>query len=161
MKPASSAEIKKALAQKSNSELLEVCLRLARFKKENKELLTYLLFDQEEEESFRMEVKNLISSQFNEMNTNTYYYIKKSVRKILRLTKKYIRYSGEKQTEVELLLHFCKELSAMNPPYTSNTTLRSLMIRQIQIIKTSTKKVHEDIQYDIQKELELLAPPNL
>jgi len=44
MKAASSKEIKSALIEQSPTQLTELCLRLARFKKENKELLTYLLF---------------------------------------------------------------------------------------------------------------------
>ena len=45
MKASSINEIKKELEQRSNTELLSFCLRLAKFKKENKELLTFLLFE--------------------------------------------------------------------------------------------------------------------
>ena len=44
MDPAPLAEIKKTLMLMDRSELLDACLRLARFKKDNKELLTYMLF---------------------------------------------------------------------------------------------------------------------
>ena len=45
MKAATVAQLKKELQFKSQEEIMELCLRLARFKKENKELLTYLLFE--------------------------------------------------------------------------------------------------------------------
>ena len=57
-------------------------------KKENKELLTYLLFYGTDEVSYIEKVKEEIQLQFQEINTSTYYFIKKSVRKILRNTKR-------------------------------------------------------------------------
>ncbi|MCB0546499.1 MAG: hypothetical protein KDD19_02870 [Phaeodactylibacter sp.] len=45
MKAATIRELKQAMDNLSAGELVELCLRLARFKKENKELLTYLLFE--------------------------------------------------------------------------------------------------------------------
>ena len=38
---------------------------------------------------------------FEGINTDSYYYIRKSVRKILSQIKKFIRYSKKKETEVE------------------------------------------------------------
>ena len=45
MKTATVTVLKKELKYKSNDELLNLCLTLSKFKKENKELLTYLLFE--------------------------------------------------------------------------------------------------------------------
>ena len=45
MKAAKVSEIKKDLKRKTQPELLDLCLHLAKFKKENKELLTYLLYE--------------------------------------------------------------------------------------------------------------------
>jgi len=42
MHPASVKEIKTGLEQLTHKELVAACLRLAKFKKENKELLSYL-----------------------------------------------------------------------------------------------------------------------
>ena len=49
MKTAAVKDIKQELLQRSPKELLALCLRLSRFKKENKELLTYLLFEASDE----------------------------------------------------------------------------------------------------------------
>ena len=52
MKTASISELKQELQYRSEKEIMELCLRLARFKKENKELLTYLLFEAQDEEAY-------------------------------------------------------------------------------------------------------------
>ncbi|WP_027879760.1 MULTISPECIES: hypothetical protein [Mesoflavibacter] len=154
MKSATVANIRKELKHKSNDELAELCLRLSRFKKENKELLTYLLFEADYEAGYIETVKAEIDEQFDQINTNSFFYIKKSVRKILRNTKKYIRYSLNKETEVELLLYFCQKLKAMTPSISRNTTLTNLYNRNILAIKKKVKNLHEDLQYDYNLELE-------
>ena len=80
---------------------------MSRFKKENKELLTYILFESADEQSYIVSVKRGIDEEFEQINRSSTYFIKKSIRKILRNTRKYIRYSGKKETEVELLIYFC------------------------------------------------------
>ncbi len=153
MKAATVSEIKKELKLRSTEELLELCLRLSRFKKENKELLTYLLFESEDEEAFIRGIKKDMEVQFEEININSYFYIKKSVRKILREIKKYIRYSQNKETEVELLLHFCTTLNEFSPSIERNVTLTNLYNRQLDFIEKKVTALHEDLQYDYKIEL--------
>jgi hypothetical protein len=129
---------------------------LSKFKKENKELLTYLLFESSDEEAFIRGVKEEIESEFEQINTKSYFYIKKSVRKILRNTKKYIRYSKKKETEVELLLFFCETLKEMQPSYKNNVSLVNIFNRQIESIKRSIASLHEDLQFDYGMELDML-----
>lgn len=73
MKPATVAQIKKELTFRSPDEITQLCLRLARFKKENKELLTYLLFEAESEEAFIQGVKDEVDELFNTINTNSFF----------------------------------------------------------------------------------------
>jgi hypothetical protein len=153
MKAVSVVTIRKELKHKSNQELAELCLRLSRFKKENKELLTYLLFEADSEAGYIDTVKSEIDEQFEIINTNSYFYIKKSVRKILRNTKKYIRYSLNKETEVELLLYFCKKLKGMSPSISRNTTLTNLYDRNIEAATKKILNLHEDLQYDYNVQL--------
>lgn len=154
MKAVSVVTIRKELKHKSNEELAELCLRLSRFKKENKELLTYLLFEADSEEGYIETVKAEIDEQFESINTDSFFYIKKSVRKILRNTKKYIRYSLNKETEVELLLYFCKKLKDMSPSIKRNTTLTNLYERNMEAITKKILNLHEDLQYDYNTILE-------
>lgn len=156
MKAVSVVTIKKELKHRSSEELLELCLRLSKFKKENKELLTYLLFESHDEAGYIETVKAEIDEQFETINTNSYFYIKKSVRKILRNIKKYARYSLKKETEVELLLHFCAVLKDFKPSIQKNVTLTNIYDRQIALIERIVGKLHEDLQYDYRIELEKL-----
>ena len=156
MKAATIAQLKKELQHRNPEELLQLCLRLARFKKENKELLTYLLFESDSEEGYITTVKEELDTLFEEINTNSYFYIKKSVRKTLRTLKKYIRYSGNKETEVALLLYFCEKLVAFRPSIYKNTTLMNLYQRQLVFVEKKIGALHEDLQYDYHQILEEL-----
>ncbi|MFL0354366.1 hypothetical protein [Xanthomarina sp. GH4-25] len=156
MKAVSVVTIKKELHHRSSEELMELCLRLSKFKKENKELLTYLLFESHDESGYIETVKQEIDEQFETINTDSYFYIKKSVRKILRNIKKYARYSLKKETEVELLLYFCKKLKDFKPSFKRNVTLTNIYERQILSIQKIVVKLHEDLQYDYNLELERL-----
>ena len=98
MKPVTIKKIKDELHYKSSQELIELCLKLSKFKKENKELLSYLLFDVEDEVTYICNVNEYSTLLFAEINTKSFFYIRKRVRKILKLTKKYIRYSKKKET---------------------------------------------------------------
>lgn len=157
MKPATVSQLKKELVHRSPPELLEIILRLSKFKKENKELLTYLLFESGDESGFIKGVKEEVDEQFGEINKTNYYFIKKSVRKILRNLKKYIRYSGNKDTEVELLIHFLYRLKNFSPSISRNLTLQNLYDRQLEMTRKKILKLHEDLQYDYNLKIEELG----
>ncbi|HUW93705.1 MAG TPA: hypothetical protein VMV74_11125 [Bacteroidales bacterium] len=153
MKAVTVRELSQELTYRTPKELRDLCLRLSRFKKENKELLTYLLFESSDETSYIEGVKREIDEQFELINRKSYYLIKKSVRKILATTRKYIRYSQKKQTEVELLLYFCTKLNKLSPSIRKNTALMNLYNRQIDAIIKKIALLHEDLQYDYGLEL--------
>jgi hypothetical protein len=156
MKAVTIKELKTELSHYSQKDLMELCLRLSKFKKENKELLTYLLFESSNEEGYINSIKLEMDEQFELVNTKTYYFIKKSVRKILRNVKTAIRYSKNKETEVELLLYFCKKLKDFKPSIKNNTVLKNLFNREIDSIKKKMLVLHEDLQYDYQLELDTI-----
>ena len=156
MKPVTIKKIKDELHYKSSQELIELCLKLSKFKKENKELLSYLLFDVEDEATYIYNVNEYSTLLFGDINTKSFFYIRKSVRKILKLTKKYIRYSKKKETEVELLLHFCKELKKVSPSISKSPRLLNVYNRQLILIKKAIATLHEDLQYDYQLEFDHL-----
>ncbi len=153
MKAASIRELKLELSIRSQGELLELCLRLSKFKKENKELLTYLLYEASNEPAYVESVKREIEQLFEQVNKRNYYFIKKSVRKILRAVKKYIQYSKKKETEVELLICFCCELKKMSPSMEENIGLNNIYKRQIETIKKTIYSLHADLQFDYEREL--------
>ena len=156
MKAATVKELKLELSNRSSNELLELCLRLSKFKIENKELLTYLLYEASDEATYIQNIKGEIADQFEQVNRSSYYFIKKSTRKILRTTKKYIRYSKKKETEVELLLYFCSELKNMRPSMENNVPLVNLFNRQIVAIRKILPALHDDLKHDYETELNTL-----
>ncbi|WP_422090788.1 hypothetical protein [Tenacibaculum ovolyticum] len=156
MKTATVKILKDELKHKNTNELLELCLKLARFKKENKELLTYLLFESHDEESYILGVKNEIDILFEGINTKSYFFIRKSMRKILTSTKKYIRFSKKKETEVELLLYFCLKLKNFKPSIKKSPRLQNILVTQVKLIEKTLITLHEDLQYDYRLELDKL-----
>lgn len=153
MKSATIAQLKKELQQRSPEELLAVCLRLAKFKQENKELLTYLLFDATDEEEYIRSVKEVIVAQLATVNTKNYYWMRKGVRKALKEVKKYIRYSQRKETEIELLLAFCRHMQTLCPSIFKDQTLHNIYNRQLEQVRKAIGKLHEDLQFDYTQEL--------
>ena len=156
MKAVTVKQLKDELSFKSAEELKELCLHLSKFKKENKELLTYLLFESHNEEGYIQSIKDQMDMLFDDINTNSFYYIRKSMRKILSMTKKFIRYSKKKETEAELLLHFCKKLKDFRPSIKRSTRLQNVFDTQVRMIKKAIDKLHEDLQYDYELELNQL-----
>ena len=149
-------ELKQELKHLTNSELIDVCLKLSKFKKENKELLTYELFEASNEEGFITSVKSEADALFKTINTNSYFYIKKSVRKILRMLKTNIRYSKNKETEIELLLYFCQKMTEIRPSIKNSVVLKNIYAREKTAISKKMLLLHEDLQYDFNEALNKL-----
>lgn len=156
MKTASLKQLKDELKHRDPENLMELVLRLSRFKKENKELLTYLLFEAHDEVAFIEGVKLEINEDFDEINTASPFYIKKSLRKIIRKIRKYSRYSKQKETEVELLLYFTRQIKDSEPSFLQYPNLLKIYEQQLMAIKNKLPKLHEDLQYDFRVELDSL-----
>jgi len=157
MKTASISDLKKELFEKSSKDLVNLCLRMAKYKKESKELLTYLLFEAEDEHHYRTEVKSLMDSLFVEMPKAPLYQASKALRKILIQVNKYIRFAGEKQTEAELLLHFLHHLKQSGLKIQSSVALYKLYDTQVRKITKAIEGLHEDLQYDYREELKRVS----
>ena len=155
MTTASLAELKRALRNVPLGDLPDLCIRLARYKKENKELLSYLLFEADDEPEYIKGVKAEIDQLFKDLNRSTPYMTKKGLRKALTFTNQRIRYSGQKRTEVELLIHFCK-IFRKEVPFRNNVTIKNIYQRQILRIKKTIATLHEDLQFDFGEELKRL-----
>src|ERR1700733_14552170 len=141
MKPASIQEIKQALQSLPPTRLTEVCLRLARFKKDNKELLTYLLFESADEAAYIAQIKKEIDIEFESLPKPNLYLTKKSLRKVLRSILRQIRYTGSPQAEVELLTHFLGKMRAI--PFRESQVLLNLYHQQLKKIRSIIARLHE------------------
>jgi hypothetical protein len=119
-------------------------------------LLTYLLFESMDETSYIESVKEEIDRQFEQVNKRSYYFIKKGLRRILLNINKYIRYSQNKKTEVDLLIYYCSKLKKFPPSIKKNKALLNLYSRQLVAIGEKLTHLHEDLQFDyelVMKEL--------
>ena len=156
MKASSLKDIQTELENLDSAEVQALCLRLARFKKENKELLTYLLFESFDEAAFVRNILAEVDEQFAEMNTSQLYFMKKTIRKILRMLTKYARYAGSPEVEVQLLLHFSNKLKETGIDLQPGNVMGNLYHNQLKKIKKILAGFHEDLRYDYMKELERL-----
>jgi hypothetical protein len=160
MKSGSLAEIKKELQELEPAKLAELCIALAKYKKDNKEYLDYLLFEAHDKEGFIQRVKELIDENFIELKPDVnLYYAKKSLRKILRIINKYVKYIGDKATAAELHVYFLKKLKASKIPVQKSARLVNLESGVIKKARTLISSLHEDLQYDHLNELESITGP--
>lgn len=131
MKAATISEIKKELQNLDSDVLATLCLRLAKYKKENKELLTYLMFEAHNEQAYIENVKEDLRELFTTLPERNTYLIKKVLRKILRFTNKQIRYSGITETELELRIFFCSKVKEAKVPLQHGTVLYNMYQQQL------------------------------
>jgi hypothetical protein len=148
-------DIKKELQHLSGLQIAELCLRLARHKKENKELLAYLLFEADNNAAFVEKIKAEAGFMFSQLPVRSY-EAAKYLRKILRLLGKYVKFMASKEAEIELLLNFCAGYIQYADRRTSYKPLRVILVRQIEKVRTAIGKLHEDLQYDFVTDYNLM-----
>ena len=156
MKAATVYDIKQELIHLQPARLTEICLRLAKFKKENKELISYLLFEEGDENGYIHSVKTEMDEMFAEINQSNIYYTKKMLRKILRVTNKHIRYISGKTAEVELLIHFLRKIKETKIPLQKSVLLANIYNSQQKKVEKLITGLHEDLQHDYLQQMELL-----
>lgn len=153
METASLAKLKKELQHLPQPELVELLLRIGKYKKENKELLHYLLFESGDEQQYIHQIQQEVESQVAEINYRNIYYAKKSIRKCLRFVNKHVKYAARPETTIELLIHFLKQFEGLPIAIDNSTALVNLYAAQYKRIEKELAKLHEDVQYDYLKEL--------
>ena len=141
--------VKKELQHLSSTQLADLCLRLAKYKKENKELLSYLLFEANSHDTYVEGIKQEMDTLFKELPSH-YYYAAKSMRKILKLITKHTKFMASKPAEIELLLHYCQEYVNHVDKRTSYKPLKQLLHKQLEKVAKLIATLHEDLQYDHQ-----------
>ena len=153
MKAETISELKKALVRLDQEDLLNAVLRLARFKVENKELLTYLLFMADDEQGYANHLCDEIDELFIGVDR---YMHKKTLRKIIRWMNKCLRFSANKETEIQVRIHFCETLNASRIPYHKARVTLNMYNGQIKKIERAAEKLHEDLRSDIERQLKPL-----
>jgi hypothetical protein len=156
MKPASLNEIKKELNTLDADTLQQICLKLGRYKKENKELLTYLLFEAQHEPAYVSGIQAEIDQMFQTLPTGNVYYIKKTLRKIIRYVNRQTKYSGVPATELEVRIYLCQQIRAARVPLREGTVLYNMYRQQVNKIQQIISKLPEDLQFDYASEIKIL-----
>ncbi len=157
MNVSSLQELKEELPTLPPKKLAELCISLAKYKKDNKEFLGYLLFQAHDRDGFILQVKEEADQHFAEIREQkNLYYVKKSLRKVLRILNKYCKYMGDKAATAEVLLYFCMKLKQSRIPIHKSAALENLFLSQVKKIKSVTVSLHEDLQADYLRELDTI-----
>jgi hypothetical protein len=145
--------IKTELKQLPPREVLDLLLRLARFKKENKELLTYILFESANESEYVEQVKKEIAGEMLEIDGLPAYQYKKQFRKIQRKINKPIKYIGNKSATAELYLHMVRMISEKKKTISLATFLDKILQQYIIKIEKLLPGIEDDLAADMRKQL--------
>ncbi|MFN3194221.1 MAG: hypothetical protein ACE361_27175 [Aureliella sp.] len=149
MKAATISQLKKELVKLDHDELLEVCIRLAKFKVESKELLTYLLTRADDEIGYAGELCDEIDEQICSPGK----IHKKTLRKVVRWINKCLRFSGDKETELQVRIHFCRRIKEMRVSFGDCRVSQNMYATQLKKIAATIDKVHPDLQFDFRQQL--------
>ena len=66
------------------------------------------------------------------------------------------RYSGNKETEVDVRMHLCQRMNDMGVPVQSIKSFITIYQGQLKKINSALSKLHEDLQFDYLQQLEKL-----
>lgn len=147
------AELKKELNFLQAPELKELCLRLAKHKTENKELLNFLLFYADKKETYVEDVKTLIVNEFDNLHPSVY-LATKQIRKLLRLCNKHIKFIATKHLEVEIALAFCNEFITHPIVGINQKATLAILIGQLKRLMRVIPKLEDDLQFDYQRQFD-------
>ena len=145
-------EIRQELEAQSPKELINIIQRLARFKKENKELLTFLLFEAHDLDGHLAAVREELLTSMLDIQPERIYLAKKTVRKTLRIANKHIRLIGSKAAEAEIRLHVCRLLQQSGLPIERNPVLQRIFQTQMRTARKAIDTLHEDLQWELLRE---------
>lgn len=157
MKTASIHQLKAELLVMEPHQITEICLKLAKFKKENKEFLDYLVWGSNDSMQYVEEVKVEISEMFENIQSDrNFYYAKKSIRKILRFANRYCKYLNEKELCCELRMFFIESLIQFVQEENYQNQAQKIVQTELNKTEAMIRKLHEDYQFDFKLRLEEL-----
>ena len=143
------SDLKKELFELSKPELIQLCLRVAKLKRENKELLAYLIYDVDDPLFYAQKLKHEIKEVFEQPFQHAY-YLTKSIRKAMRLISKYYRFTSNKQGETELLIYLVDEFHQSWRNEYRYQALGKVILRCLEKAQTNIKKIDEDYRADFE-----------
>jgi len=149
-------EQKKELQQLSKTELEAICLRFARFKKENKELLEFVLFHQGDPQAYADALKKDLEEVFKSLSGANYSDAKK-LRKITKALNKHAKYIQNPTLEVDLWIWFCLTYCDSMAVKSTAQVIRNFFVKAVLKVEKMQSKLHEDLAFDVAQELEKIG----
>lgn len=143
------SDIRKELVHCSREELVAIALRMARFKKENKEHLAYLLFEKDEPEYIRG-INTEISAALHDLKRMNSLQVKKTLQKTLRTITKNKKFCLSKIYEMEVMLHFTELMQVKKIPHSSSTYISQFYFKQVLKLPKILAGLDPDLQTDYQ-----------
>ena len=149
MNAATISQLKKELVKLDHDDLLDVCLRMAKFKVESKELLTYLLFKADDQAGYA----NDLCDEIDQLLSVPGQIHKKTLRKVVRWMDKSLRFSGDKETELQVRIHFCRRIKDKKISFGHCRVSANMYATQLKKIDKAIDKVHPDLQFDFNQQM--------
>lgn len=158
MKTYSLSEIKNELVDLSPKQLTEICLKLARMKKDNKDYLAFLLFSASDKGHFVSEVKADIEKEFEAVKQQSVlYYTRKTLRKILRIVNRYCKFVDSKPHVIEMRIHYLQCIKNSEVPYWKSRQLTNLYQAELMKVQSLIETLHEDLRGDYAADMEKIS----
>lgn len=156
MGTASIHEIRQQLKDADKKELVDIIQKLVRYKKENKELVHFILLESHDLQGYLTRVKDEVDEIFASTNQSSVFLAKKTLRKAIRVINKHIRFAADPGFEADLRLHYCTNFQGLKINWNKSNLLSNLYNGQFKKAENVIEKMHEDLQYDYLRTLERL-----
>lgn len=153
MKAATLNQIKKELETIAPPKLMALTLQLIKYKTENKELISYLLFDEDDQSTYISDIKHDISEMLSTIKGMPPYMVKRTLRKALKFIAKYSKYMGSKDAEAELLIHFCRIVHQAGISRYTYKAVLNIYTNTLLKVQKLLPNVHEDLKTDFEEEI--------
>jgi hypothetical protein len=156
MKIASLAELKKELKYLSDKELIEIIADLSKFSTDNKMFLYFRIFGKDDPVHFTEMIQEELFQEFLKSNRSNFHQAKKAAQVIRRKLNKFLKFTRDKSTKVDLIIFFCRKLSEFGFLDYRHPVIENLYFMQLRKMETLIREMHEDLQYDYQYKVEEL-----
>lgn len=147
------SDIKKELALLDKAQLMALCTRMAKLKKENKEFLSYLISDADDPQFYAEKLKAELDVVWKEPFYSVW-ALNKSLRKSLRLISKYRRFTSHLRGELELMLHFQQGFFDHWKHGFNNRRFESMSDQNLRKIHKLFGQIDEEFRADYQAQID-------
>lgn len=146
---------KKEIAKLDVKTVADICIRLAKYKTENKEFLNYLLFYSFDNEPYINDLKFDITNTFLLYKQNDYTYTK-IIKSLLTRLNKHLKFIADKTREAEIIAQFCAAFINKIDVRSYNSGLIQVLYRQFVRLQKVVLKLDEDLQFDYATDMETI-----